>query len=189
MSKNSKKELNSTQITELLEILKSRFDKNMQRHKNLDWNQVQAKLKAQPGKLWSLQEMEQTGGEPDVIDYDKKLDDFIFCDCSVESPKGRRSLCYDREALISRKEFKPENSAMDLAETMGIELLTEENYRDLQKLGTFDAKTSSWIKTPAAIRNHGGALFGDFRYGTVFIYHNGASSYYAARGFRGLLRV
>lgn len=189
MSKNIKKELSSTQITALLEVLKSRFDKNMPRHKNLEWSQIQTKLKAQPAKLWSLQEMEQTGGEPDVISYDKKSGEFIFCDCSVESPKGRRSLCYDREGLNSRKEFKPENSAIDLAESMGIELLTEENYRDLQKLGTFDAKTSSWIKTPAAIRKHGGALFGDFRYGAVFIYHNGASSYYAARGFRGLLRV
>lgn len=189
MAKNSKKELSLSQMNELLDILKSRFDKNMQRHKSLDWKNVHGKLKNQSDKLWSLQKMEETGGEPDVIDFDNKTGEFIFCDCSAESPKGRRSLCYDHESLVSRKEFKPENNAMDVAETMGIELLSEQQYRDLQKLGIFDAKTSSWIKTPAAIRKLGGALFGDYRYGTVFIYHNGASSYYAARGFRGLLRV
>lgn len=189
MTKNSVKSLSSSQLNVLLDVLKSRFDKNMQRHKNLEWTKVLEKLKTQPDKLWSLQKMEETGGEPDVIEYNKKTGEFIFCDCSAESPKGRRSLSYDREGLETRKEFKPINNAMDVAEVMGIELLSEENYRDLQKLGIFDAKTSSWIKTPAAIRKLGGALFGDYRYGTVFIYHNGASSYYAARGFRGLLRV
>lgn len=189
MAKSNRKELSLSQLNALLEVLKSRFEKNMQRHKNLDWENVHGKLMDQPDKLWSLQKMEETGGEPDVIDFENKTREFIFCDCSAESPKGRRSLCYDHESLVSRKEFKPENNAVDVAEAMGIELLSEENYRSLQKLGRFDAKTSSWIKTPAAIRKLGGALFGDFRYGTVFIYHNGASSYYAARGFRGLLRV
>lgn len=189
MVKNDKRDLNANQLNTLLEVLKSRFEKNMQRHKNLEWTMVFEKLKTQPDKLRSLQKMEETGGEPDVIVYDEKSGEIIFCDCSAESPKGRRSLCYDHESLVSRKEFKPENNAVDVAEAMGIELLSEENYRSLQKLGRFDAKTSSWIKTPAAIRKLGGALFGDFRYGTVFIYHNGASSYYAARGFRGLLRV
>ncbi|MCG7857022.1 DUF4256 domain-containing protein [Flavihumibacter sediminis] len=161
----------------------------MNRHAGLDWNKVQAKLEAHPDKLWSLNEMEKTGGEPDVVGEDKKTCEFIFYDCSSETPKDRRSLCYDDEALAARKENKPEGSAMDMAESMGIEILTEEEYRSLQKLGTFDAKTSSWIKTPAAIRKLGGALFCDYRYATVFVYHNGASSYYAARGFRGCLKV
>jgi len=172
---------------ELLNILKTRFEENMKRHKNLDWTNVQKKLEAKPEKLWSLHEMEKTDGEPDVVGFDN--DEYIFYDCSPESPKGRRSICYDREGLESRKKFKPENNAIDMATDMGIELLTEEEYRALQKLGTFDTKTSSWIKTPPEIRKLGGALFGDFRFATVFIYHNGAQSYYAGRGFRGLLRV
>jgi hypothetical protein len=185
----NKKKLSSEQRKGLLDLLKSRFEKNMNRHKGIEWGKVQSKLEAKDDKLWSLNEMEETGGEPDVIDYDKKTGEYIFYDCSAESPKGRRSLCYDREGLDSRKEHKPENSAMNMAASMGIELLTEEQYRNLQKLGKFDAKTSSWIKTPSEIRKLGGALFADFRYGQVFVYHNGAPSYYAVRGFRGSLKV
>jgi len=184
-----KKELSPEQSKELLSTLKTRFEKNMQRHKGLQWYNVQTRLEANPGKLWSLDEMELTGGEPDVVGYDDKTGEYIFYDCSVESPKGRRSLCYDREALDARKEFKPENSAVDMAAAMGIELLSEEEYRELQRLGKFDLKTSSWVKTPANIRKLGGALFCDRRYDTVFLYHNGADSYYAARGFRGSLKV
>lgn len=186
---NSKKELSIKQRDELLAALKSRFEKNTSRHKGIEWAKVQAKLEADPAKLWSLSEMERTGGEPDVVGLDKKSGEIIFYDCSPESPKDRRSLCYDREALDSRKEHKPKNSAMDLAATIGIELLTEEQYRELQKLGEFDTKTSSWIKTPAEIRKLGGALFCDRRFDHVFLYHNGAESYYAARGFRGVLKV
>jgi hypothetical protein len=186
---NNKKELLSEQREDLLRTMKTRFEKNMNRHKGLEWAKIQSKLEAKTEKLWSLNEMERTGGEPDVVDYDKKTGEFIFYDCSAESPKGRRSLCYDREALDARKENKPENSAMDLAAEMGVEILTEEQYRELQKLGNFDAKTSSWVKTPSDIRKRGGAIFADFRYGNIFIYHNGADSYYAARGFRGSLRV
>ncbi|WHX98106.1 DUF4256 domain-containing protein [Neobacillus sp. DY30] len=174
---------------ELLSILKARFEKNMDRHKGLVWAEVQAKLEANPDKLWSLNEMEGTGGEPDVVGHDQETGEYIFYDCSVESPKGRRSLCFDRAALDSRKNHKPENSVMDLAATIGIELLSEEQYRELQELGNFDLKTSSWVQTPDNIRKLGGALFCDRRYDTVFVYHNGAESYYAARGFRGLLRV
>ena len=177
------------QREELLSTLKSRFEKNMNRHKGLDWSKVQTKLEADPEKLWSLNEMERTGGEPDVVGHDKKTGEFIFYDCSAESPKGRRSICYDREALEARKEQKPKDSALNMAAAMRIELLTEEQYRELQKLGDFDTKTSSWIKTPADIRKLGGALFCDRRYDHVFVYHNGADSYYAARAFRGLLRV
>ncbi len=177
------------QHEELLTTLKARFEKNMDRHKGLEWAKVQAKLGANAEKLWSLHEMERTGGEPDIVGHDKKTDEFIFYDCSAESPKGRRSVCYDREALESRKEHKPKDNAMDMAASMGIELLTEEQYRELQKLGEFDTKTSSWVKTPSVIRKLGGALFCDRRYDTVFVYHNGAESYYAARGFRGSLRV
>jgi Protein of unknown function (DUF4256) len=184
-----KKELTAKQREELLKLLKARFEKHSTRHKGLEWAKVQAKLEANPGKLWSLNEMETTGGEPDVVGYNKKMGEFIFYDCSAESPKGRRSFCYDREALDSRKENKPKNSAIDAAASMGIELLTEEEYRELQKLGNFDEKTSSWVKTPSEIRKLGGALFCDYRYGSVFVYHNGAESYYAARGFRGSLRV
>ncbi len=184
-----KKELSPKQREELLNTLKARFEKNMNRHKGLEWAKVQAKLEANTEKLRSLNEMERTGGEPDVVGFDKKRGEYIFYDCSTESPKGRRSLCYDREALESRKEHKPENSATDMAAAMDIELLTEEQYRELQKLGNFDTKTSSWIKTPSDIRKLGGALFCDRRYDTVFVYHNGAESYYAARGFRGSLRV
>ena len=187
--KNNKMELSSKQQEELLKILKARFEKNMKRHKGLEWAKVEAKLKASAEKLWSLEEMEITGGEPDVVGYDKKTGEYIFYDCSAESPKDRRSLCYDREALESRKEHKPKNNAMDMAAEMGIELLSEEQYRMLQQLGEFDLKTSSWIKTPEAIRDLGGAVFCDRRYDTVFLYHNGAESYYAARGFRGSLRV
>jgi Protein of unknown function (DUF4256) len=187
--KSNKKKLSSEQREELLKALKARFEKNMNRHKGLEWAKVQAKLEANTEKLWSLNEMERTGGEPDVVGQDKKTGEYIFYDCSAESPKGRRSLCYDREALESRKEHKPKNNAMDVAADIGIELLTEEQYRELQKLGDFDTKTSSWVKTPPAIRKLGGALFCDRRYNTVFTYHNGAESYYAARGFRGLLRV
>ncbi len=183
------KVLSPEQLDELLKTLKTRFDTNMSRHKGLEWAKVQARLEANAEKLWSLSEMERTGGEPDVVGFEKETGEYIFYDCSAESPKGRRSLCYDREALNSRKEFKPENSALDLAGSMGIELLTEVQYRDLQKLGNFDAKTSSWIATPADIRKLGGALFADYRYGNVFVYHNGAESYYAVRGFRGSLRV
>lgn len=182
-------ELTPEQREELLEILKNRFEKNMNRHEGLDWEKVQEKLEDNPEKLWSLHEMERTEGEPDVIGYDNEKGQYIFCDCSAESPKGRRSLCYDREALDSRKKHKPENSVIDVATAMGIDLLTENQYRELQKLGNFDLKTSSWVETPADIRERGGALFCDSRYGHVFVYHNGADSYYAARGFRGLLRV
>jgi len=181
--------LSKKQREEILRTLKSRFEQNMIRHQGLEWAKVQAKLEADAEKLWSLNEMERTGGEPDVVGHDKKTGEYIFYDCSPESPKGRRSLCYDREALESRKENKPENNALDTAVAMDIELLTEEQYRALQKLGNFDTKTSSWVKTPSAIRKLGGALFCDRRYDTVFVYHNGAESYYAARGFRGLLRV
>jgi hypothetical protein len=177
------------QHEELIRTLKARFEKNMSRHKGLEWAKVQAKLESNIKKLWSLNEMERTGGEPDVVGYDKKTGEFTFCDCSGESPKSRRSLCYDREALESRKENKPENNAVDTAAALGIELLTEEQYRELQKLGEFDLKTSSWVKTPADIRKLGGALYCDRRYNTVFVYHNGADSYYAARGFRGCLKV
>src|SRR6478736_6274210 len=177
------------QREELLRALKARFEKNMNRHKGLEWAKVQAKLEANTEKLWSLNEMERTGGEPDVVGHDKKTGEYIFYDCSAESPKDRRSLCYDREALESRKENKPANNAMDVASAMGVELLSEEEYRALQKLGNFDTKTSSWVQTPSAIRKLGGALFCDRRYNTVFVYHNGAESYYAARGFRGSLRV
>ncbi|NJN59697.1 MAG: DUF4256 domain-containing protein [Leptolyngbyaceae cyanobacterium SL_5_9] len=186
---NSNKEVSSAQREELFSALKTRFEKNINRHKGLEWAKVHAKLEANPEKLWSLSEMERTGGEPDVVGYDNKTGEHIFCDCSVESPKGRRSVCYDREALESRKEHKPKNSAIDMAAAMGIELLTEEQYRELQKLGSFDLKTSSWVKTPASIRKLGGAIFCDRRYDTVFVYHNGAESYYAARGFRGSLRI
>jgi hypothetical protein len=188
MSK-TKKKLSSEQRDKLLSALKARFEKNMSRHKGLEWSKVEAKLGARTEKLWSLNEMERSGGEPDVVGHDKKTSEYIFYDCSAESPKGRRSVCYDREALESRKEHKPANSAMDLATAMGIDLLTEEQYRELQKLGEFDLKTSSWIVTPAGIRKLGGALFCDRRYDTVFVYHNGAESYYAARAFRGALRV
>jgi hypothetical protein len=187
--KSNKKELSPEQRGELLRALKARFEKNMNRHKGLEWAQAQAKLEGNVEKLWSLNEMERTGGEPDVVGLDKKTGEYVFCDCSAESPKGRRSVCYDREALESRKEHKPENSAMDMAAAMGIELLTEEQYRELQKLGNFDTKTSSWVKTPSDIRKLGGALFCDRRYDTVFVYHNGAECYYAARAFRGSLRV
>lgn len=186
---NEKRELSPEQREELLRTLKARFEKNMNCHKGLEWANVQAKLEANAENLWSLNEMERTGGEPDVVAYDKKTGEYIFYDCSAESPKGRRSVCYDREALESRKEHKPENNAIDMAAAMGIELLTEEQYRELQKLGNFDTKTSSWVKTPDNIRKLGGAIFCDRRYDTVFVYHNGAESYYAARGFRGLLKV
>ncbi|QUG42935.1 DUF4256 domain-containing protein [Psychrobacillus sp. INOP01] len=182
-------ELSLEQREELLSVLKNRFEKNMNRHDGIEWISVQAKLEANTEKLWSLNEMEKTEGEPDVVGYDKEKDEYIFNDCSAESPKGRRSVCYDREALESRKKHKPENSALDMATAMGIELLTEEQYREMQKLGNFDLKTSSWVQTPDNIRKLGGALFCDCRYDTVFVYHNGADSYYAARGFRGSLRV
>jgi hypothetical protein len=181
--------LSKKQLEELLRTLKVRFEKNMNRHQGLEWAKVQAKLEANAEKLWSLSEMERTGGEPDVVDHDKKTGAYVFCDCSAESPKERRSLCYDREALEARKENKPKGSALDMAATMGIKLLTEEEYRELQKQGKFDTKTSSWVKTPSDIRELGGALFCDRRYDTVFVYHNGAESYYAARAFRGLLKV
>ncbi len=189
MKANTREQLSSAQREELLKALKTRFEKNINRHKGLAWAKIQAKLEASPEKLWSLHEMERTGGEPDVIGYDKKTGEYIFFDCAAESPKDRRSICYDREALESRKEHKPKNSAAGMAADMGIELLTEEQYRELQQLGKFDTKTSSWVKTPAAIRKLGGALFCDRRYDTVFTYHNGAESYYAARGFRGSLKV
>ncbi len=188
-SKPSKKELSAKQREELLKALKARFEKNMNRHQGLAWAEVQAKLEANTEKLWSLSEMERTGGEPDVVGYDKNTGEYIFYDCAPESPKARRSLCYDREALDSRKENKPKGSAVDMATGMGIELLTEEQYRELHKLGEFDTKTSSWVKTPSDIRKLGGALFCDRRFNTVFTYHNGAESYYAARAFRGSLRV
>ncbi|MBP1930178.1 DUF4256 domain-containing protein [Ammoniphilus resinae] len=186
---NQNKELSPEQIEELIRTLKARFENNMDRHEGLEWAKIQAKLEVNTEKLWSLNEMEQTGGEPDVVGHDEKTDTYIFYDCSAESPKGRRSVCYDREALDSRKNHKPENNAMDMATAMGIELLTEDQYRELQKLGDFDRKTSSWVQTPANIRKLGGAIFCDRRYDTVFVYHNGAESYYAARGFRGSLRV
>ena len=186
---SNKKDLSPEQREELLRTWKARFEKNMNRHKGLAWDKVQAKLEANAEKLWSLNEMERTGGEPDVVGHDKKTGEYIFYDCSAESPKGRRSVCYDREALEARKEHKPADNAMDMAAAMGIELLTEEQYRELQKLGDFDTKTSSWVKTPSDIRKFDGALFCDRRYDTVFVYHNGAESYYAARAFRGSLRL
>ncbi len=188
-SSNNHFKLSPEQREGLLETLKARFEKNMNRHQGLDWANVQAKLEAQPEKLWSLYEMERTGGEPDVVGYDHETDGYIFYDCSAESPKGRRSICYDREALESRKEHKPQNNAIEMAAAMGIELLTEAQYREMQKLGKFDLKTSSWVETPESIRKLGGAVFCDRRYDTVFMYHNGAESYYGARGFRGSLRV
>jgi hypothetical protein len=187
--KSNRKKLSPEQGKELLKALKARFEKNMKRHKGLEWAKVQAKLEANPEKLWSLDDMEITGGEPDVVGYDKKTGEYIFYDCSAESPKDRRSLCYDSKALESRKEHKPKNSAVEMAADMGIELLSEEQYRELQKLGNFDTKTSSWVKTPSDIRKLGGALFCDRRYDHVFLYHNGAESYYAGRGFRGSLRI
>lgn len=183
------KELTLEQREEFLKILKARFEKNSNRHNEIEWDNIQTKLEANEEKLWSLYEMEKTGGEPDVVDYNEKIDEYIFVDCSEETPKGRRSICYDRNGMESRKENKPENNAVDMAYSMGIEILTEEQYRELQKLGNFDMKTSSWIKTPSDIRKLGGALFADFRYGNVFVYHNSAPSYYSVRGFRGLLRV
>ncbi len=188
MNRTNKK-LSSDQLAELLGTLKNRFEKNMNRHKGLEWSKLKARLEGNAKGLWSLYEMERTGGEPDVIGYDKKTGECIFYDCSPESPKGRRSICYDGEALASRKEHKPADSAIDMAADMGIEMLTEDQYRDLQQLGKFDTKTSSWIKTPADIRKLGGALFADYRYSHVFVYHNGAESYYAARGFRGCLKI
>jgi hypothetical protein len=185
----NRKELSPEQGAEILKTLKDRFEKNMTRHKGLGWASVLAKLEADPEKLWSLNEMERTGGEPDVVGFDEKTGETIFYDCSAESPKERRNVCYDREALEARKEFKPRDTALDMAAAMGIEILTEENYRELQKVGNFDTKTSSWLKTPPEIRKHGGAIFGDRRYDHVFVYHNGADSYYAVRGFRGSLRV
>ena len=181
--------MNTKQRDELLKTLQARFEANMHRHVGVEWSKIQVKLEADGGKIRSLSEMEKTGGEPDVVRHDKKVNEYVFYDCSAESPIGRRSVCYDREGLESRKEHRPENNAMDLAAAMGIEILTEEQYRELQGLGIFDAKTSSWIQTPTGIRTLGGALFGDYRYGQVFVYHNGAQSYYAARAFRGSLRV
>lgn len=186
---SNKEKLPQDQSEELLKTLHTRFDKNMSRHQGLEWPKIQSKLKATPKKLWSLNEMEETGGEPDVVGYDKRTDEFIFYDCSTESPKGRRSVCYDPDALESRKQHKPRHSAVGMAAEMGVELLTEEQYRELQQLGKFDTKTSSWVATPADIRELGGAIFGDWRFGRVFFYHNGAESYYGARGFRGSLRV
>ncbi|HET6628412.1 MAG TPA: DUF4256 domain-containing protein [Woeseiaceae bacterium] len=184
-----KKLLSPEQREQLLRALEARFEKNMNRHRGLEWTKVQARLKGNAERLWSLNEMEKTGGEPDVVGHEKKSGEYIFYDCSAESPKGRRSVCYDREAQDSRKEHKPKTNAIDMANAMGIDLLTEEQYRELQNLGNFDTKTSSWLKTPSDIRHLGGAIFGDFRYGKVFVYHNGAQSYYAARGFRGSLKV
>ena len=183
------KALSADQRNELLNTLQTRFEKNISRHEGLEWEPIRARLEADPDKLWSLYELERTGGEPDVISHDEKTGQYLFCDCSAESPQGRRSCCYDLEGLESRKEHRPENNAVDMAAAMGLELLTEEQYRELQQLGTFDTKTSSWLKTPADIRKLGGALFADYRYGQVFVYHNGAQSYYAARAFRGSLRV
>ncbi len=185
----NKKELSPKQNEELLSTLKVRFKKNTKRHQRISWIKVEEKLERDTAKLWSLHQMEITGGEPDVIGYNKKTNEYIFCDCSTESPAGRRSICYDREALELRKEHKPKNNAIDMAAEMGIELLTENEYRELQTLGNFDTKTSSWIKTPSKIRKLGGAIFSDYRYGTIFVYHNSAESYYAVRGFRGLLKV
>jgi hypothetical protein len=182
-------ELSPEQRDKILDILKDRFEKNMNRHEGLEWARIQARLEMYPEKLWAVNEMERTGGEPDVIGFDKETGEYMFCDCSPESPKGRRSLCYDREAREARREHKPKNSAIEMATAMGIELLTEEEYRKLQEFGPFDTKTSSWLKTSDTIRKLGGAIFGDFRYGRVFVYHNSAESYYASRGFRGLLRV
>lgn len=189
MSKTSNKKLSAAEQQELLHTLKARFDKNMKRHKGIDWDKVQAKLESSPAALHTLNEMESTGGEPDVVGFDKKSGEYIFFDCAAESPKGRRSVCFDGEALAARKQNKPEDSAVEMAKAIGIEILNEEEYRQLQELGEFDLKTSSWIQTPANIRKLGGALFCDRRYDTVFVYHNGADSYYAARGFRGSLRV
>lgn len=193
MTKKNKMKLSQAQCDELLKVLKARFEKNMNRHKGLEWTKVHIKLEANPEKLWSLHEMERTGGEPDIVGYDKKTGEYIFYDCSSESPNGRRSLCYDGDALASRKKNKPKSSALDMSTLMGVELLTEEQYRELQSLqitgGKFDTKTSSWVKTPSDIRELGGAIFVDFRYGKVFVYHNGAESYYASRGFRCWLRV
>ena len=187
--KNNKKELSPEQRLELLQTLKERFEKNMNRHQGIEWAKVQVRLEVNAEKLWSLDDMEISGGEPDVVCYDEETGEYIFYDCSAESPKGRRSVCYDGEALESRKEHKPKNSALEMAAAMGVEILTEGQYRELQQYGKFDAKTSSWIKTPEAIRKLGGAIFADYRYGTVFVYHNGAESYYGARGFRASLRV
>jgi hypothetical protein len=187
--KNNKTKLSAEQQADLLKVLKSRFEKNMNRHKGLEWTKLQAKLETNKDKLWSLHQMEESGGEPDVVGYDKKTGEYIFYDCSTESPKERRSLCYDRKAWEERKEHKPDDNAMDVAAEMGIDILSEDEYRELQKLGKFDTKTSSWVKTPSDIRKLGGAVFCDRRYDTVFLYHNGAESYYAARGFRGSLRV
>lgn len=184
-----KSKLSSDEHNNLMQTLQTRFEKNMNRHSDIDWSIVKTKLETQPEKMWSLNEMEKTGGEPDVVAYDSNTNEFTFFDCATESPKDRRSLCYDREALDARKEFKPENNVIDRAKAMGVELMDEKQYRELQQLGQFDTKTSSWIKTPDSIRKLGGALFGDFRYNTPFIYHNGAQSYYAARGFRGVLKV
>ena len=189
MAKEINKELSSKQGDELIKILKARFEKNMHRHQDLDWTKLESKLLSDTDKLWSLNEMENTGGEPDVVGFDKDKNEYIFYDCSAESPAGRRSICYDRAALESRKKFKPKNNALDMADAIGITILTEKQYRELQKLGNFDSKTSSWIATPKEIRALGGALFADFRFNTVFVYHNGAESYYAARGFRGSLNV
>lgn len=189
MTKGNKMELSQEQREELIKLIKARFEKNINRHKGIEWDKLKAKLEANTEKLWSLNEMERTGGEPDVFDLDKNTGEYIFYDFSAESPNGRRSVCYDREALEARKKHKPENNVIDMAVTMGIELLTEEEYRELQNLGNFDTKTSSWLKTPPEIRKLGGAIFADFRYGNVFVYHNGAESYYAARGFRASLRI
>ncbi|MEZ4802078.1 MAG: DUF4256 domain-containing protein [Gelidibacter sp.] len=185
----TKKQLSSDQTAELFKILKARFEKNRHRHKGINWEDVQARLEAKPDKVWSLDLMEETGGEPDVVGTDKKTGEYLFYDCVAESPKGRRSICYDHEALEARKEHKPKDSAMNMAESMGIDMLDEAQYRELQALGAVDTKTSSWLKTPGTIRKLGGGIFGDFRYDTIFIYHNGAESYYAARGFRGVLKV
>ncbi len=185
----NRKELLPEESGALLKTLKARFEKNMQRHEGMEWSKVEEKLKANPARLWSLNQMESTGGEPDIVDYDTETGEYIFYDCCPESPKGRRSVCYDHEALESRKKFKPANSAINMAEEMGIEILNTEQYQRLQQLGNFDSKTSSWVETPPEIRKLGGALFGDYRFDTVFIYHNGAESYYGARGFRGMLRV
>lgn len=185
----SGKKLSASQVEELLGVLQARFEQNKSRHKGINWTKVLAKLESDPEKLWSLAEMENSGGEPDVVGYDKKAGEFLFFDCSAESPKGRRSICYDREALESRKEHKPKDNAIDMASAMGIEVLTEQQYHDLQQLGEFDTKTSSWLQTPSGVRELGGAIFGDRRYSRVFVYHNGAQSYYAARAFRGSLRV